>query len=139
MSRPTGCEEGSITIWMLGLAVSVLFLGGIAVDLWRVAAERRELAGVVDGAAIGAASAIDEAAFRTSGEVRLDVGDARRVACDYLRAHGGLPCSGIAATHQGVRVEADRTVELTLLRILAPGADPVRLRVSASVEPRPAP
>lgn len=134
-------EAGSVTIWMLGLAVAVLFLGGIAVDLWRVAAERRELAGVVDGAAIAGASAIDERSFRTTGAVQLDVVAAGGAACTYLRTHTDPPlgCRGVAATPTAIRVEAERAVDLTLLRVLTPGSGPVRLRVSAVVEPRPSP
>lgn len=132
-------EAGSVTIWMLGLAVAVLFLGGVAVDLWRVAAERRELAGVVDGAAIAGASAIDERRFRATGEVELDVVAAGTAACTYLRVHTDPPvrCGGVAATPTAIRVEAERAVDLTLLRALTPGSGPVRLRVSATVEPRP--
>lgn len=132
-------EAGSVTIWMLGLAVAVLFLGGVAIELWRVAAERRELAGVVDGAAIVGASAIDEWSFRTTGEVALDVTAAGAAACTYLRMHTEPPvgCGGVAATPVAIRVEAERAVDLTLLRVLAPGSGPVRLRVSATVEPHP--
>lgn len=134
-------EAGSVTIWMLGLAVAVLFLGGVAIEMWRVAAERRELAGVVDGAAIAGASAIDEWSFRTTGEVELDVAAAGAAACTYLRIHTDPPlgCGGVAATPAAIRVEAERAVDLTLLRVLAPGSGPVRLRVSAVVEPRPSP
>lgn len=132
-------EAGSVTIWMLGLAVAVLLLGGIAVDLWRIAAERRELAGVVDGAAIAGASAIDQRSFRTTGRVELDVAAAGAAACSYLRMHTDPPlgCGGVGATPTVVRVEAERAVDIMLLRVLAPGAGPVRLRVSATVEPRP--
>lgn len=134
-------EGGSVTIWMLGLAVAVLFLGGVAIDLWRIAAERRELAGVVDGAAIAGASAIDERSFRVAGAVQLDVVAAGGAACTYLLTHADPPlgCDGVAATPTAIRVEAERAVDLTLLRVLAPGSGPVRLRVSAVVEPRPSP
>lgn len=136
-----GGEGGAVTVWLLGLAVAVLFLGGLSVDLWRVAAERRELAGVVDGAAVAGASVIDEAAFRSSGRVRLDVQGAADAACTYLRVHADPPagCGGVEATPAAVRVEAERHVPLTLLRALAPGLEPIRLRVSATVEPRSSP
>ena len=39
-------ERGSITFWVLGLAVATLFIGGLSVDLWRVMSDRRELAAV---------------------------------------------------------------------------------------------
>lgn len=136
-----GGEDGTVTIWLLGLAVAVLFLGGLSVDLWRVVAERRELAGIVDGAAVAGASVIDEAAFRSSGQVLLDVHGAVDAACTYLRIHADPPagCGGVDATPNAVRVEAQRHVPLTLLRALSPGLEPIRLRVSATVEPRPSP
>lgn len=132
-------ERGSITLWLLGLAVAVLFVGGIGLDLWRIAAERRELAGVVDGAALAGASVIDEAAFRAAGVVQLDPDRAASAACTYLRQHArpALACGGVAATPEAVRVEAERTVGFTLLRTLLPDLEPVRLRVSSTVEPRP--
>ncbi|MBW3534252.1 MAG: hypothetical protein KY453_03380, partial [Gemmatimonadetes bacterium] len=59
--------------------------------------------------------------------------------CTYLRMHADPPlgCDGVATTPTVIRVEAERAVDLTLLRVLAPGSGPVRLRVSATVEPRP--
>lgn len=130
-------EEGAVTIWLLGLAVAVLFLGGISLDLWRVVVERRELVGIVDGAAVAGASVIDEASFRATGQVRLDAPGAAAVACTYLRVHGDVGCAGVHAIPEAITVEAGRPVELTLLRILSPGLEPIRLRVSATVEPRP--
>ncbi len=136
----TGSQSGSVTFWMLGLAVIVLALGGLSLDLWRVFLERRELAGVVDSAAIAGASAIDENAFRGSGEVRVDPGQAVRAACTYLRAHSDPPasCAGIRVSPTGVEVTASRHVELTLLNLLLPRLErePLPIRASARVEPR---
>lgn len=141
MIRQVRAEDGTVTIWLLGLAVAVLAVGGLAVDLWRVAAERRELAGAVDAAAVAGASAIDEEAFRVQGTVQLDTIGAVASACTYLRAHADppIPCGGVVATVDAIRVEAERDVELTLLRVLAPGQGPITLRVSATVEPRASP
>ncbi len=141
MRPPTaGGESGSVTFWMLGLALVVLALGGLSLDLWRVFLERRELAGVVDSAAVAGASAIDETAFRTRGEVRLDPNKAVRAACTYLRAHSDPPasCSAIRASHLGIEVTASRQVELTLLNLLLPRLqrEPLPIRASARVEPR---
>lgn len=139
MKRAVADESGSITLWLLGLAVAVLFVGGIGLDLWRIAAERRELAGVVDGAALVGASVLDETAFRATGAVQLDPDGATAAACSYLRRHARPPasCDGVEATSALVRVEAQRDVRFTLLRTLLPELEPVRLRVSSTVEPRP--
>lgn len=135
-----GGESGSVTFWMLGLALIVLALGGMSLDLWRVFLERRELAGIVDAAAIAGASALEESAFRSGGEVRIDAAKAARVACAYLRTHSNPPdnCAGIRADQVGIDVTASREVDLTLLNLLLPRVQrkPLAIRVSARVEPR---
>jgi Flp pilus assembly protein TadG len=131
-------DAGTLTIWMLGLCIAVLFLGGISLDLWRAFAERRELAGVVDAAAVAAGSVIDEAAFRRDGSVRLDPSAASAVACAELRRRTAPPpsCDRVVATADTIEVTASRDVPLTLLRVLLPGERPLRIEVSARVEPR---
>src|SRR6266540_1415895 len=37
-------ERGQVTVWMLGLAVMLLFLGGLSLDLWRAFTQRQNLA-----------------------------------------------------------------------------------------------
>ena len=64
-------ESGQITLWVLGLAVALLGLGGISVDLWRVMGERSELAVIADSAAVAGANGVDVDWFRATGEVRL--------------------------------------------------------------------
>ncbi|MGH9030897.1 MAG: pilus assembly protein TadG-related protein, partial [Acidimicrobiia bacterium] len=49
-----------MTVWMLGLCLMLLLLGGISLDLWRAFSERRALASAADAAAIAGASALDE-------------------------------------------------------------------------------
>lgn len=128
-------EDGSLSIWLLGLAVAVLFLGGLSLDLWRAFTERRELAGIVDAAAIAGASSLDEEAYRRDAVVVLDPSLAETTACAHLRAHG-TPCDGVSATPGAITVVAQREVPLTLLRVLAPLERPLTVEVSAQVEPR---
>ena len=132
-------ERGSVTLWLLGWCVAVIFLGGLSLDLWRAFAERRALAGAVDAAAVAGASALDEAAFRADGTVRLNPPAAEAAARAAMRARTDLPAlTGFAAeaTTEAVRVSADGTVDLTLLRVLSPDTGPLRLRVHAVVEPQ---
>lgn len=131
-------EDGSLTVWMLGLCVAVLFLGGVSLDLWRAFEARRSLAGAVDAAAVAGASAIDEAVFRASGGVQLDPPRAVAAACELLTATATSTtgCDGIAATVEAVTVTASQEVQLTLLRVLLPDERPLRVEVSATVEPR---
>lgn len=65
-------ERGSVQLFMLGLGVAILLLGGISFDLWRLIGERRELAALADSAAIAATSGVDADFFRDQGISRLD-------------------------------------------------------------------
>lgn len=68
----TDRDRGSVQLFMLGLGVAILLLGGISFDLWRLIGERRELAALADSAAIAATSGIDADFFRDQGVSRLD-------------------------------------------------------------------
>ena len=70
--RDERSEGGSIQLFMVGLGVAILLLGGISFDLWRLISERRELSALADSAAIAATSGIDAAFFREHGLSRLD-------------------------------------------------------------------
>ncbi|MCZ7525482.1 MAG: pilus assembly protein TadG-related protein [Acidimicrobiia bacterium] len=131
-----GGERGWVTLWVLGLCVMVLFLGGVSLDLWRVLAERRELAATADAAARAGTGAIDEAAWRT-GELRLDPAEAEALALDHLAAAsaGGPAVDGrVGADDTTVTVELEREVELTLTRVLA-GEGTITVRVRADARP----
>jgi hypothetical protein len=65
-------ERGSVQLFILGLGVAILLLGGISFDLWRLIGERRELAALADSAAIAATSGVDVDYFRDHGISRLD-------------------------------------------------------------------
>ena len=65
MRRPRSrASTGMITLWVLGLAVAVLFLGGIGLDFWRAIAVRREVSVMADAAATAGANGLDESALR---------------------------------------------------------------------------
>lgn len=73
MSRAAGPhEQGSVTLFLLGLGVALLLLGGIALDLWRLLGDRRELSSLADAAAIAATSGLDVDHFRETGVIVLD-------------------------------------------------------------------
>ncbi len=137
-------EHGYVTLWVLGVAMMVIFVGGISLDLWRVAATRRAVASAVDGAAIAGASGLDEAAFRASAgeEVRLDPGLAEELAVANLQAQpdsAELVEVAIEPAPERITVRAARPVELTLLRIFLAGEPPVVVRASSTVDARRSP
>ena len=130
-------EEGSMTIWMLGLCVMLLFLGGISLDLWRAFAERRALAERVDSAAVAGGSGIDESAFRANSVVQLDPARADALAWANLSDQPTDPAllsQDVSASTGTVTVTATGQVRFTLLGVLLVGK-PFIISVSATVQP----
>ena len=134
-------ERGSVTFWTLGLAVAILFIGGLSVDLWRVMSDRRELAAVADSASAAAASAVDVDHWRQHGQVRLVDGEADLLAERVVVQHGVAnelvgPIEVVVAG-DSARVTLMKEVELTLLRLLMVGEEPLLIRVVSSARAAP--
>lgn len=137
-------ERGSITVWLLGLAVLLLFAGGLSLDLWRAVGARQLLANAADAAAIAGSTGIDDARFRATGEVTLDADLAGRRARDSLAHQGGVPLSAPPAIEVQtdpplVAVVLTGQVRLTLLHVLLPNQPPLTIRVRAVSAPREVP
>jgi hypothetical protein len=122
------------------VAMMLLIIGGLSVDLWRVLAEHRDVAGLVDGAATAGATGVDTEAIRADPEapILLEPGEARLRACEYLEHHGGLapncvaPGVGVSIVGDSITVRMERDVDLTLLRIVqALSGDLAPIRVGA--------
>ena len=130
-----GAEKGSVTLWMMGLGLLLLTLGGLSVDLWRLIAERRELAVMAEAAAVAAVNAVHEEVFRQTGEIVLQPAEAVELAERSLLAQPGSsdqtldPDWFVLEDEVTVVVTLRRTVEFTLLRIA--GAEPVAIGASA--------
>jgi Flp pilus assembly protein TadG len=134
-------ESGTITIWILGLCLMLFLLGGISLDLWRAFSERRALAAAADAAALAGASALDEAAYRESGMVRLVPADAQRRAAESLAGQldrRALTGSDVRATDGVVVVEVTGDVDFSLLQLLSPG-DSFDITVRAVARPQVSP
>jgi Flp pilus assembly protein TadG len=137
-------ERGSITVWLLGLAVLVLFVGGLSLDLWRAFSARQLLANAADAAAVAGATGIDTARFRDTGQLALDPPLAMQRAGDSLAHQGGLPLvtpPGVEVTPDPPQVVVVLTgqVRLTLMRVLLPNQAPLTIRVRAASVPREIP
>lgn len=136
-------EEGAVTIWMVVLSVILLSLGGLSVDLWRVLADRKELAAAADAAAYAAAGRIDEEHYRATGQIVLHPDLATAAATAILAAREG---NGADLVDADVLVAADvasvtlvgRTDTL-LLRLLDPSLRTLEMRVTSRAAPRVAP
>jgi len=134
-------ESGTITMWMLGLCLMLLLLGGISLDLWRAFSERRSLAATADAAAVAGASALDEAAYRSGGVVRLDPADAQRRAQVSLAEQldrRALRDARVVASASEVTVTVGASVDFSLLQIVAPG-DEFDITVHATARPQASP
>lgn len=134
-------ESGAITLWMLGLCLMLFLLGGISLDLWRAFSERRSLAAAADAAAVAGASALDEAAYRSSGAVRLVPADAQRRAqaslADQLDRRA-LRDARVETTEDTVMVTVGGSVDFSLLQVVAPG-DEFVITVHATARPQASP
>jgi Flp pilus assembly protein TadG len=129
-------ERGSVTLWVLGLCVALLFLGGLTIDLWRAIATRRELSAMADAVATASANGVDEAALRHGG-VRLDPDRARTIARETLARDARaarLEDVELQVAGDQVAVTLEDEVPFSLLGIFVRG-DPFTVRVTATAHP----
>lgn len=133
-------EKGQITLWVLGLAIGVLILGGISVDLWRVLAVRTELGSLADSAAIAGGSGINEDVFRASPDlsvaIELDAGRATGLAMQVLAGEVFASAPVITVQPQLITVDLEREVEFTLLDMVMPSGS-FTVTASGRSQPRP--
>jgi hypothetical protein len=129
-----GDERGTITLWVLGLCISLLFLGGLSLDLWRAVAVRRELSSMADTAATAAANGVDEGALR-AGTLQLDPVRARAIARASIVDHGrALDGADVEVVGNRVTVSLRDHVPFSLLGIFM-GGRKFDVAVHASAEP----
>jgi Flp pilus assembly protein TadG len=127
---------GTVTLWVLGLCISVLFLGGLGVDLWRAVADRRELSSMADTAATAAANGVDVEALR-AGTLRLDPARARAIALASLDEHahaGSLDAVDVEIVGKRVTVSLRDHVNFSLLGVFMGGRH-FDIQVHAGAEP----
>jgi Flp pilus assembly protein TadG len=125
---------GVVTLWLLGLCLLLFALGGISLDLWRSFSERRALANAAEAAAVAGASALDERAYRATGQVVLVPAEAQARARSSVAAQldtGALRSVQVTADPQAVRVVVRGTVGFTLLGLLAHGGFAIEVRATA--------
>ena len=134
-------DRGSAPIWFLGLALSVLMVGALSAELWRVLGERQDLAALADSAAIAAAGAIDLEIYRSTGELRLDPGQATDRALGVLLASSGggrlsaAPVIQLDSAGLSVSVGLVREVPFGLIRLLSLGDDRFEVTATALAYP----
>jgi len=140
MRIPPTDQRGTVTLWVLGLCVSLMFLGGLGLDLWRAVAERRQLSSMADSAATAGANGVDVDALR-AGVLRLDPERARAIARSTLQRddHGpGLDGADVGVDGNRVTVTLRHHVNFSLLGIFLGGRHfDIEVRASAAPEERP--
>jgi hypothetical protein len=123
-----------ITLWILGLCVMLLALGGLSLDLWRSFSARRALAADADAAALAGAAAVDIDRYLTSGDVELVPAAAEERARSILAREpdrGALRSADVRATTDGVTVVVHGHVGSTLLALVHRGGFDVAFTATA--------
>lgn len=115
-------ERGDFNVFMaLGLAIMVLFLGGMSTDLWHVIAVARTLDAAADSAAAAGSSGIDPTSLRTHpGLPQLDPTLATQLAQANIATDTNLPGPTnpqIVVIPTNITVTLHAQVHLTLLQI----------------------
>lgn len=129
-----------MTIWGIGLTLVIAAFAGLVIDTWRVFAERQDLSGMADAAAIAGATAIDIDHLDATGEVVLNPGLARQRAFEYLAHQDGwgddITYDAIPAPDgAGIDVVLERDIDFTLLGPLLPGEGPLHVTVTSFASP----
>ncbi|MFT3852009.1 MAG: pilus assembly protein TadG-related protein [Ilumatobacteraceae bacterium] len=138
-ARRSHDDRGSITLWVLGVTLVVMFVGWFSVTLWTGSDQRRQLAAAADQAAQAGATALDTATFRTSGVRQLDPTEARqRAIASLAEQHIDrlLTDYRVDASTTQVTVTLDGEVDIGLLRIFDRGDGSVAVHVSATGYPQ---
>jgi Flp pilus assembly protein TadG len=131
-----GDERGTITLWVLGLSISLMFLGGLSLDLWRAVAERRQLSSMADTAATAGANGVDVEALR-AGSLVLDPTRARSIALASIgadRHSTALDAVAVDVVGKRLTVSLRSHVRFSLLGIFL-GGEHFDIQVRAHAEP----
>lgn len=134
-------DGGFFTIWLLGLCILLLALGGVSVDLWHAFSQRQQLAGVADSAAVAGASGIDTETYYATGNVVLDPNTATARADDSVAAQQdasslvGFPAVSFSPDKSEITVTLNGKCSLFLLGFLT-GQRQLTFHISSSARPQ---
>ncbi|HET9728533.1 MAG TPA: pilus assembly protein TadG-related protein [Acidimicrobiia bacterium] len=129
--------RGSVTLWVLGLVIGLMFLGGFAVDLWHAVAVRRELSAMADAAALAGANGVDESELR-AGRLVIDPERAHALVDDAIVAQSRAdPLDGerVEVAGNDVTVTLRDHVDFSLLSIFL-GGQHFDVEVHATARPQ---
>lgn len=121
-------EQGSATLWMIGVVVSSMLMIGLVVDGGVMLRARSDAFSLAAAAARAGAQQLDPDAA-TQGHPVLDPGRARQVALDYLAARNAT--GTVAVTAETITVTVTTTAHLQMLQVV--GANTVSFNAAATV------
>jgi hypothetical protein len=125
-------ENGRVTAFVVVLVTAIIAFGGLVLDGGLALAGKIRALGEAQEAARAGAQAIDLAAYRANGAVRLVPAEATTLANQYLAAAGR---SGtVTVTGNTVSVTVTDTHRSVLLGVV--GVESINTSVSATAEPR---
>ena len=129
-----GDERGQATVLVIGLALVVFAIAGLAVDGTRAFLFRRSLQNSADAAALAAAAELDRAAYYSSGgQTAVLEEDAARAAASKWLELRGLPLTAqVAVTPTRVEIVLRGRVPTTFLGLAGIAEIPVAARAYAA-------
>lgn len=134
-----GRERGQVAVLVIGMAIVVLAVSGLALDGTRALLLRRTLQNAADSAALAAAGEIDTSILYSSGgrRVVLDPLRAKRVGSMWL-SRRGVRTGGVHPRSDSVEVVVTGSVRTHFLRLVGIRWIPVAARgVAAPIEGLP--
>lgn len=105
-------DEGRVTVFVVLLTTAILVLAGLTLDGGLGLAAKVKATGQADAAARAGAQAIDPAAYRNTGAVRLDPVHAVADAHSYLTSVGAAGTATVSGDTVTVTVTATRGTQL---------------------------
>jgi hypothetical protein len=135
MKQEVTSQVGQVTILVLGLAMLLFAVAGVAVDGTRAFLFRRTLQNAADASALAGAGEVDvETYFETAGQrVALDPAAARRTALDWLERRGLPVHAAVAAGSGGLRVRLKGSIDTSFLGLI--GLHSIDVAAEAAAEP----
>jgi Flp pilus assembly protein TadG len=109
-------EQGQVSAFVLVLLIGLLAMAGLSLDGGLALASKVRAGGQAESAARAGAQALDLAAYRTTGTLRLDPAVARELAQRYLASIGAI--GTVAVDGDTVTVEVTATYRTQLLSLV---------------------
>jgi hypothetical protein len=108
-------DEGRVSAFVLTLLIGLLALAGLSLDGGLALASKVRSGGQAESAARAGAQALDLAAYRATGRLRLDPPRARELAQRYLASVGATGTVRVAGDTVTVEVTATYRTQLLSL------------------------